>query len=145
MKVLWAIICEGTSIDKETNNISLFNVLELVQVPEPPTENCKPGRPPVAPFSYRIVVSFCRSEPDRAERGAGRIRLVFPTEQVDGLFEEFDIDLENADRNTFVCHIPFIPISGEGTYTYIVESYTELSEWQPLFEIPLEVSFEIGN
>lgn len=114
-------------------------------MPEPPTPKSDSGPPPAAPLSHRLIAAFCRSDADSSEKGTGRIRLRFPTEQGDGLFDEFEIDLEYAHRNTIVGHFPFIPISGEGTYTYVVESLTESGDWQPLFEVPLEVSFETGD
>ena len=37
MKVIWAVLCENSVIDRDTNNVSLLNVLEQMQlVAEPP-------------------------------------------------------------------------------------------------------------
>ena len=145
MKVLWAIICESSSVDQETNNISLFNVLEHVQVPEPPAANGESSYPPAAPFSYRLIASFCRTNLKEPERGIGRIRLQFPNEAGDGFFPEFEIDLEDGDRHMVVGRFPFMPISGQGTYTYTIESLTDTGDWLPMFEVPLEVSFEMSD
>ena len=143
MKVLWAIICEGSSVDRESNNVSLFNVLEQIQIPEPPAVDASNDARPAAPIPYRLVVLFCRSDQMVGEKGTARIALRFPTEEEPVIFPQSVIDLEVAQRNRLVSRFPFLPVSGEGTYKFVIEELTDSVQWQELFEVPVEVSFQV--
>ena len=143
MKALWAIVCEGSSVDRESNSVSLFNVLEQVQFPEPPSVDATTDVRPAAPIAYRVVVLFCRSDPTIGEKRAARIALRFPTGEEPVIFPQGVIDLEVAQRNRLVSRFPFLPIDGEGTYYFVVEELADSAEWLQLFEVPLEVSFQI--
>ena len=142
MKVLWAIVCEGSSVDRESNNISLFNVLEQVQFLEPPEADSSGDLRPAIAMHFRLVILFSRTDPGAAEKRASRIVLHFPTDAEPAVFPQSEIDLEVALRNRLVSRFPLLPINGQGTYRFVIEGLADSLEWQRLFEIPLEVSFQ---
>ena len=141
MKVLWAVICQSCAVDRETNSVSLFNLLEQIHVPEPPTEEEENIYLPTSPISFFLVASFSRTDLNVGERNRGRIRIEFPNAIEPDLLPDFEIDLKDAHRNRFRGQFPSMPVKGEGEYRFIIE-VDESGEWRQLFEIPLMVSYQ---
>ena len=118
-------------------------MLEQVQILEPPAVDPANDIRPGAPIPYRLVALFCRSDSSLGEKRTARIALRFPTDDEPVIFPQSVIDLEVAQRNRLVSRFPILPVSGEGTYRFVVEELTDSAQWQQLFEVPLEVSFQV--
>lgn len=143
MKVIWAILCQGSVLDRDTNNISLFNVIEELQlVATPPVpQTAGASAPIVAPFSMDLVVLFTRSQEEVPEQGRGRFHTVGPSGQ-QSVPQEIEVDLTKALRNRTTLKLHSFTIIGEGVYRFIIEERKALSEFVTLFELPLRVSFD---
>ena len=142
MKVLWAIICQSSAVDQETNNVSLFNLLEQVHVPEPPTGGEANEPFPVAPISFSIVALLSRTNLSMGESGKGRIRIEFPSDAAPDLLPDFEYDLEVALHHRIRFHFQGMPIKGEGIYRFLIEEEAASGQWTQLFEAPLIVSYQ---
>ena len=141
MKVIWAMVCESSSTDMETNNVSLFNVLEEMYLPEPPDED-KDGSTQLVPMSLHLVASFGRSEFDQEEQGKARIAFLFPGERERAVLPEFDVLLDPAHRHRIKFEIGGLPIKGEGEYRFQIQSLDETGNWDSIFEVPLLIFFQ---
>ena len=70
MKVIWAVLCQSAVIDKDTNNVSLLNVIEEVKVPaKPPAELTATDLNLISPATFELVTLWTRSDPGAEERG----------------------------------------------------------------------------
>ena len=142
MKVIWAVLCQNSVIDRATNAMSLFNVIEEIQVtPQPPQE---PLIPPAAgqgvPIVFQLVTLWVRSNQDAPEQGRGRRRLVLP----DGesiITSEHEVDLSKFLRLRHITQIATLPIRNEGIYKFVIEGKEGSSDWSNKFEVPLRVVF----
>lgn len=142
MKVIWAVLCQNSVIDKATNTISLFNVVEEIQVaPQPPQE---PLIPPAAgrgaSIVFQLVTLWGRSNEDAPEQGRGRLRLVLPDGE-STITGEYEVDLAKFLRLRHITQIATLPIRNEGIYKFVVESKEGDSDWSIKFEVPLRVVF----
>ena len=150
MKVLWSILCGGISIDRETNNISLFNVIEQIkpgavfEVPEaaeaPPEAIDNPPQI-ISSLSVRLVTLWARSDPDTPETGQGRHKVVPPTGKP-SVTNAYKIDLTKFKRTRVISNFPGLPSRGPGQYIVGVESEQAKGKWETVFELPIEVDVD---
>ena len=147
MRVHWAVICESSVVDQETNRVSLFNILEEIQVPEPLEEITEESTLPAAPVKFELFILFARSDLEVGEQGKGRIQIRFPsdtpTEKSPGPSPELDIQLTSAHQHRVRIRFPVLPYYGEGSYHFGIEVATEPGDWQQLFDVPLVVSYSV--
>ena len=145
LKVLWAILCESSVVDQETNRISLLNILEGIRVPEPLATIAEESALPAAPVNCDLFILFARSDPEAGEQGKGRIRMQFPADTPEARLPdpapEFAVDLTAAQQHRVRLRFPVLPYYKQGTYHFIIEAADAAGGWRPLFEIPLEVSY----
>lgn len=144
MKVIWAILCQNSVIDGDTNNVSLFNVVEELTLPAPPPEAPR-GRQltvglTLAPL-FQLVVLWTRSNQEVPEQARGRVRLLLPNDQ-EAVNQEFEVDLTQYLRLRNRINIAAFPVGPEGIYRFVVEGMTGTSEWAQMFELPLRVVFQ---
>jgi hypothetical protein len=137
---VWTIICKKASIDKETNVISFFEVLEALQFTGPDMTK-KSG---ALPFPVEIVTLWSRTEVARAERATGRVRLRFPDgSEVEGT--QLDVNLtEHARLRTFV-QMQAFPLKGAGIYDFHIDLRDDdRGRWETVARIPLVVTLTDG-
>lgn len=141
--MIWAVLCEGTSTDQETNNVSLFNILEEIHFPEPPDQSQEPDRFPITPVRFTLMALFSRTSVDEAEKSTARLVIGFPDSGPPDILPEFVVDLESAHRNRVKLNFGGLPVRGEGEYRFEIQSPSGNYEWFRLFEIPLQISYLI--
>ena len=150
MKVVWALLCNGISIDRETNNISLFNVIEQVKATTVFATADQAGAPSetttdllhvVSALSMRFVTLWARTDPDTPESGEGRPKLVLPSGEA-AMTNSYKIDLTKFKRTRVISNLPGFPSRGSGQYVLAVEWEQAKGDWQTLFELPIEVDVE---
>lgn len=145
MRVPWAVICESAIVDQETNRVSLFNILEEIQVPEPLEEITEESTLPAAPVKFELFILFARSDMGAGEQGKVRMRMRFPAddpmEKSPTPPPDFGVDLTSARHHRVRIRFPVLPYHREGTYYFVIETETGPEDWQQLFEVPLEVSY----
>lgn len=143
MKVIWAVLCQNSVIDRATNAISLFNVIEEIHAaPQPPQEPLMPGTVGKgASIVFQLVTLWVRSNQDAPERGRGRLRLVLPGGE-SSITGEHEIDLTKFLRLRHITQITTLPIRNEGIYKFVVEGKESNGRWSARFEVPLRVVFE---
>lgn len=136
---VWSVLCSKASIDRETNNISLFEVTEQIQAQGPADE------PGVLPCSLELVSLWSRTEPDLPSRGEARIFLRTP--RTANLMPQTQaVDLQEYRRLRSRLLIPSIPIEGPGIYTFVVECRQQGQEqWVEVASIPLELQMVIAG
>ena len=143
MKVVWAILCESAVTDRDTNRVSLFNVIEDIMIhTPPPTSPTESDRQyTLVPMKFEMVVLWARSNSDEPEHGEGRYRIVGPGDQeLDS--EEFEVDLTQHLRLRGHHQFSSLPYWNEGIYSLKLEYKPPNSVWQELFELPLRVEVQ---
>lgn len=131
MDHVWSVLCLRASIDRETNNVSLFDVVEQIQVLG------RAGTPGVVgPFE---LVSLWRRTLSLPERGQVRVSIRGPSGHL-YVQQVQDIDLREFQRMRARFRITAIPIEGSGTYQISVElQQTDGEAWGKVANIPVEI------
>ncbi len=138
---IWSILCTKTSIDKDTNNISIFDVIERISIAGAPSEENV-----ALAVQAELAILWARSDHSIPETAVGRLRLVAPDGAVLGT-TGFEINLgEPHVRLRTVMRISSLPLRGPGIYNFVVEVQApEDQRWRPVSSTPLEVSFGDGS
>jgi hypothetical protein len=123
---------------QETNNVSLINVIEQLNIAQQPEENCKlvfPG----------VLVSFwVRADPSIPTKGNMRLSLRLPDGNIERVREgTIQLDLTEHNRlRSFIGQFS-ISIPQEGRYTFVVELQMNAEEeWKTMAEIPLDIIYQ---
>ena len=138
---VWTVLCSNTSIDNQTNNISLFEVVEGLSLPgEAPAD-----RDIALPVKLVLVTLWARSNPEVPEGGNGRFRFVAPDSRMLQTGEH-ELQLQGEYiRSRNLSRLEVIPLHGPGFYEYTIEYRTpNEADWVEVKRVPLEVRFEQG-
>lgn len=144
---VWTVICSNVVIDKESNNVSLHNILEQLTVHKRVSSDEKisvedvPSEM-VIPYSFTVVTLWSRSNLSEKVIGYGRVRLFSPDgEPLIGL-GEFEINLYNNRRFRSKGKFRGFPSIGAGKYTFVVDvRIDEDADWEQVASVPVEVRF----
>jgi len=139
---IWSVLCSKSSIDSESNNISLIQVLEQVQVvadPLPPT-----GQRFLIPENCEFVTLWSRDSANQPIKGQARLTLLPPGDQTPMVSPlEYEIDLSTHERIRMKSRMPGLPIIGSGRYIFYLQYHEEgETTWRDAARIPLAVKVE---
>lgn len=134
---VWSVLCNRSSIDRETNNISLFEILEQLTI------HGWDGQPGVLGGSLELVSLWSRIELDRPGRGEARLLLLTPAGNTP-ISQSYSIDLREYHRLRNRHRMSGIPIEGPGLYIFVVEfRQQDQEQWIEAARVPLEVRVEM--
>ncbi len=132
---IWSIVCGRSTTDRETNNLSLIDVMEQLNVLGPLPD---PSIRAALPVQYEVVSLWSRSQPLEAEETKGRIKLITPTGN-EALAYEFPVNLlENPRMRTQLRSFGF-PLSGVGRYLFLVEIQRGDGQWETVARLPMQL------
>ena len=143
MKVVWAILCESAITDRDTNRVSLFNVMDdiILQVPPPTLAKESDRQPTLVPMKFELVALWARSNPNEPENAQGQHRIIGPNnEELES--EEFEIDLTQFLQLRIRHHFLSLPYWSEGLYSMKIDAKTPGTDWQEMFEWLLSVEVQ---
>ena len=139
MNLLWAILCERNIIDKDTNNLSLFNVIEEFTISAEPPQDVPLDAPlPDFPFQFWLVSLWVRAEINSPESGDVRLRVLLPNGN-EAENNEFQLDLHEFIRTRHRIRFNGLPQPTEGEYLFVFESRQQNGDWVWKGQIPLRV------
>ena len=148
MKVIWSVLAESSAVDRDSNNVSLFNIIEEAQIPQPPEppNSTAEGDPLSAvPLRCVLVTLFGRTEADRGEKRETRLVVTMPNGRVVETDLRFEVDLEVAHRNRTRVNVSTLPWAGQGEYRFQIQGMDESGEWQMMSEAPLQVTYLMND
>lgn len=138
IKHLWSIACSRTSVDKESNNISLFEVLEQFTLSGGPIQ--QQGKKGVVPILFEIVSLWTKDHENEAVKGRGRTVLVAPSGAETPMLE-FDIDLSRHQRLRTINRITGLPIGEGGRHDFRIDLQVN-DQWVEQGRVPLQIVFK---
>lgn len=142
MEHVWSVLCQQAIMNELTHNASLVETLERITFLTGVEEVKKQisaldaERPPFS-FGAYLVSMWWRTDPDKAERGEGRVDIKLPTLETVELYT-YPIDLEQNRRFRSIGSISSIPFAGFGIYRFIVQSKIA-GQWIEIATVPLEI------
>lgn len=136
---VWTVLCSNTSVDKATNNVTLFEAVEGLSLPpEVPAD-----RDVAIQLELVLVTLWSRTNPAVPEAGNGRFRLVAPEDQT-LMTGEHDLSLGGQYiRSRNFSRLRNLPLHGPGFYEFVIEyRVAGEQEWVEATRVPLEVRFQ---
>jgi hypothetical protein len=132
---VWTVLCSHALIDRDSNNISIHNVLEQLNVRAQP-------QPDLAlDLHFEIVSLWIRESADTPVQGLSRITLIDPHERRTPV-SELKIDLVSVERARHRVLGQGLQVAIAGRYDFLVELQEHgQSDWREVALIPLTVVF----
>lgn len=136
---VWSVVCSKASIDNDTNNISLFEVLEQVQVSQWP-QDVPQDAVPLAPFPMEIVTLWMREPLNEPQSGECRA-IVHSPRGKSAVSAAQVMDLAKFRRFRSRFRFPGLPIDGPGICEIEIQ-YRRGSEdsWEVVGKVPIEIT-----
>jgi len=133
---IWTVLCTRSSTDRETNNISLFDVIEQLNVLGPMPEVTANV---ALPIPYEVVTLWARAQPTEAEESAARLILIAPN-NAEIHTQPFSVNLTQKSRMRTQLRSVGFPLRGPGRYIFKLEIQRANGNWEPVAHIPVEVA-----
>jgi len=135
IKHVWTVLCSQAVIDKRTNNISLHNVVEQLNIHHEPVPEA------IVEHPLELMTLWARSDLEVEAMGYARMRLVDPAGEIAKEIE-YIIDLTVYRRTRAGGKITKLPVDSPGVWVFRIEYRLDPDDlWQKVAEIPLEVIF----
>ena len=136
---VWSVLCSKASVDRHSNNVSLFEVIESLQF-----TTAAPFNFPVnLPFEGTLVTLWARQRRDQPVTGEMRVRLLAPNGDQLGTFT-LEVDLVRTVQNRVFSSISGLRIGGEGVHELEVAWRADArADWHVATSLPFEIAVRV--
>lgn len=144
IKHIWSVLCQKSSVDQQSNNVSLFDVFEALEVGINPAANIKTSNNPELniPIQYQIVSLWTIADA-KNNGGEVRITLISPDGE-EKILVNSELKFPTGKRRMrSINQIQGLPVNKSGDYHFVVELKQE-KEFQKVADLPLEVKLNIN-
>lgn len=139
-KHIWTILCTKALVEEKTNNVSLIEIIEQLEVLGVPNETRA-----ILPIQLVLVTLWSRSDLDRAEFATGKFEFLAPSGEVLG-GGEYDINLRDYRRSRNLANMNSLPLQGPGIYKFVIRiREDENNTWTEVASLPLEVLYSASG
>lgn len=135
MKHVWTIVCLNKIDDKTTNNVSLIEVVDRLEL-EGSLPDVRPLNLPF-PLPLHVVSNWWRDNDEDRLQYRARMKLISPQGETLSTFET-TVNLEDNPRFRVALEMETFPFTGSGVYTLDI-SYLGGIGWTSVASIPLEI------
>lgn len=133
---IWTLICSNAIIDKDTNNVSIFNVIEQLTIPNSFLEKDIIG------IRFEIITLWSRTNPIEPSIGNSIIDLYAPNGKLLKSLES-KLDLSTYERLRTRGQFEGLPFKGDGIYRFVIKYRSDqLERWKKVASIPLQIKIE---
>mgnify|MGYP001026944367 CR=1 FL=1 len=134
---VWTVVCRQSVIDRDSNNVSLLNVLEQITLHGEAEADADERA--LVPIGMEVVTLWSRSDYDVPAGGVQKLTLLSPSGEVLASGEQHT-DLSKHRRFRNRARFRGLPLAGPGRYVFRVEQReTDDAEWHHVTDVPLEV------
>lgn len=147
IKHIWSVLCQKSVVDSESNNVSLFDVLEQLQIDIASNipNNVSNSKNIILPIQYELI-NFWSKTGNGEEKADVKIILKDTTGKEVKKIEKVLTIPEKNRRMREINKIQGLPISGNGNYKFIVSIKNSNDDnYKDVAEIPLEVIVSKDN
>ena len=138
---VWSVLCGNSSVDQASQNISLFNIFEQLNLKRTDVEaQQKPGGRLLIPISFQLV-TLLRKIGNGSFVGDIRTEIFSPEGEILGTGKN-EVKFEaGKDRWRFLAGFPGMPITNQGYYEFRVSLKADGGQYDKIAVIPLQVVF----
>lgn len=143
-RVMFALFAERISVDRFNNALDVHNIIETLQIPEPPADVQLKARKAKQHVGARgrlaLLVHWRRSNSSKAESNLRqRVQLFSPAGAILATSEQ-DFSLREFQYARSVIGFEVLPIAGEGTYVARI-SLKSGKRWREAGESAFELQY----
>jgi len=135
MRHIWTVVCKHAVIDKDTNLISLLDVLEEITIFDKP----KPGG--LVNFPIEFMSLWIRDDLSKPCKGIYRMRYIKPSGENISIGPEIGVDLSEFERSRNKLSFQGVRVDQGGEINFIIEVKTEDLNWLEIAKIPIKFNF----
>jgi hypothetical protein len=138
-----SVVCDKASIDKDTNSVSIFNIIEqvtLVTAKEPSDANQVSGS-----IDFELLSMWTRGMTDVPEKGQARVSFIDPNGKKG---KEIEVTIDLMDHFFYRTRIMAnqVALSGPGKYRFEIEVKEDKApQWRNVTSIPLLVLSQVAS
>ena len=147
MKHIWSILCQKSSIDVETNLLSLFECVEELSLVINQDKVSKTNKQ-IVPLQFQIVSFWTIEDTKEDDILEVKISLLDPDKKLLSNFEnKFNIK-KGILRFRNRINIKGLPITQEGRYIFKISQRTkDEKEYKEIAELPLDIkiTYKLSN
>lgn len=143
VQLVWSVFCSSSAIDRDTNQVSLFDVIEKIsgQLPDSLPEE---GRVLPIPLHCQLVSLWERRTLGVPCSEETQVRLAAPSGQT-VLSSKHQVDLTQFERRRLRFNLAGFPYVGNGRYRFIIEWLPSGAEPVQVGDVPVEVQVELHH
>lgn len=136
---IWTVVCSMSVIDRETNNLSLFNIIEQLNILAQPQSDM------TLQLTLNVVTLWGRVDYAIPAQGSSRITFLSPLGEAIGQVEG-EIDLSKHERLRMFRRFPLgLNLKDSGRYCFRIELRMKDEEhWLTVANVPLQVVVDIS-
>ena len=138
---IWSVFCRRAVVDEQTNNVSLFEIIEQISGEIP--ASLTPDQRPAVAIDAQLISFWIRDTEEVPEKGKARISYIGPSGDALIPPREYDIDLTAKSRVRSIGTISGLPTPESGYYRIKVELSKDDTEWTEVASIPLDVRLTV--
>jgi len=132
---VWTVLCSRALIDRDSNNMSIHNVLEQLNIVAQPQPDLALN------LHFEIISLWVRERADTPAHGLSRVTLIDPGGATTPV-SELKIDLSSTERVRHRVLSQGLPVGMAGRYEFLVELQEDgRSDWREVALVPLTVVF----
>jgi hypothetical protein len=132
----WTIMGRGIAVDRETNNLSIFDIVEQMGVLAGP-------EPRATPSYFHVVTLWYREDPETPERGFGKTEVELPSGETHEV-ANYEVNVADHQRLRHKTSMFGFPLQGGLAGRYWIKTSRRMNaneDWEEVHRLPLEVSF----
>ncbi|MGK7926220.1 MAG: hypothetical protein AB4290_13420 [Spirulina sp.] len=136
----WAILCQQSIVNAETNNISLMEILDEYYIPKPPESE----RIIFYDFDYEVVVELQRDRNGTEENIVFRLEIFSPSGETLLKGKRSVFFNKNTLKVVSRLRLQGLPILKEGFYKFTIQlpkQHEEETVWETVKEVALEINY----
>ena len=133
-KHLWTVLCKRTVLDRYTNTVSMFQVLDELKAPLSELE-----MPATVPLEWSLTTLWMREDLTISEEFATRVDIISPKGKTLG-GSEAPVDMSAHKRHRMITNQDRLSIDGPGIYLFRIEYKAKNGRWVRAAEVPLELT-----
>ena len=137
IKHIWTVICRKSTVDQESNNISLIEVVEQVTISGKQKSD---STEILVPMDFEIISLWSRDCDGVSVRGTAKIILINPNNE-EITIKEIDIDLTVYKRLRTRIKFATFGVKYPGRHEFKVFLKNN-SEWNEVANIPVQIDVE---
>jgi len=142
-KHIWSILSKRTIIDRDSNLLSFYDVLEAINLSGPGPKEYKKGSEVNISLDHSLTTFWVGSVLEVQEKINTRVTIIAPDKKIINR-KMIEIDLTKQKRHRSIMNFRNFIVRGPGTYNYKVDIEVKKNKrksWRNVANIPMEVIF----